>query len=85
MSDGDETDFVNLRSTVLVVPFPTLHHGLRNQKLMLLVQKIIDFGLVVIENDGKPFSLSSDLMFLFLILLITKRDTMYVKNHVKYW
>ena len=56
MSDGDETDFVDLRSTVLIVPIPTVHHGLRNRKLMLLVQKIIDFGLVVIENDGKPFS-----------------------------
>ena len=52
MSDGDETDFVDLRSAVLIVPFPTFHHGLRNRKLMLFVQKIIDFGLVVIENDG---------------------------------
>ena len=74
----DEIGYCNSTSNVLLIHIPTLHHGLRNRKLVLLVQKIIDFGLVAIENDGKPFPLWSNFFsfFFFLFVIVS-----YVRTH----
>ena len=66
---GDGIGYSNNMSKLLPVPTPTLHYGLRNRNMMLSVQKIIYFGLVVIEIDGKPFSYGPISFFFSFFLL----------------
>jgi len=49
---------------------------------MILGRNIIDFGLVVIENDGKPFSLTYDLFLLLYIYNIICINSLTISIHM---
>ena len=76
--------FVNViaRHNFLPVPTPMLHQGIRNRKRMFSVQIFINFGLLVIENDGTLFSLLLFFTLVFVVIVvIVVQDKLYKKGN----